>query len=205
MNIHLCTDASFLEKQKSKLIKENVVLIEKDFFYELKSISYPHALTQLKEYIPYIQNAWIYIDFSMISFVNAIFIIDYFYQNQFIGNLSLVYYQKESARILFEKKVISLAKPIQMCERLFFLSQQKSNLYSLLKLAFPHIPRCLNLFSLLQFEPVALQMLLKQCLENEQDMEPEIYFMHEYANFGLSFDYVKALFQKIKKEESLCN
>ena len=57
MNIHLCTDASFLEKQKSKLIKENVVLIEKDFFYELKSIYYPHALTQLKEYIPNILNA----------------------------------------------------------------------------------------------------------------------------------------------------
>lgn len=204
MNIHLCTDASFLEKQKSKLIKENVVLIEKDFFYELKSIFYPHALTQLKEYIPYIQNAWIYIDFSMISFVNAIFIIDYFYQNQFIGNLSLVYYQKESAMILFEKKVISLAKPIQSVKDYFF-SQQKVISIDLLKLAFPHILECLHLFSLLQFEPVALHMLLKQCLENEQDMEPEIYFMHEYANFGLSFDYVKALFQKIKKEESLCN
>ncbi len=133
MNIHLCTDASFLEKQKSKLIKENVVLIEKDFFYELKSISYPHALTQLKEYIPYIQNAWIYIDFSMISFVNAIFIIDYFYQNQFIGNLSLVYYQKESAMILFEKKVISLAKPIQSVKDYFF-SQQKVISIDLLKL-----------------------------------------------------------------------
>ena len=68
----------------------------------------------------------------MISFVNAIFIIDYFYQNQFIGNLSLVYYQKESAMILFEKKVISLAKPIQSVKDYFF-SQQKVISIDLLK------------------------------------------------------------------------
>ena len=137
----------------------------------------------------------------MVSFVNLIILGDYFYSHQYQQELQIVYYQKETGAILFEKNILDASLGVSFFQgKKYLQNQQIQDEMFKLKPFIPHFKECLRLYSLIRFDKLAFKMILQTCLQNDLEMEPEQYFMKTYPNFGLKEDYIQKLFLDVKEE-----
>ncbi len=202
MKIHICTNKDFLLTHKSLFIKENVIKLDNHFFYDLPFINSFQELINQKQYLPYIEEIHLYIDATLISFVDMICIIDYLNINHYQKKLTLHYYDQNTFQFTLMKQLpYEIRKKCSQIRQ--YLCKENDNYdVELLKNYIPNLRMCLMMYNSIQFDKKKLLIILNECVNNSESIFDAIcYFEKNYSNYGFSKEYLKKSFETIMEEK----
>ena len=106
MELEIFTNREFFNQNKKDFLDKQDIFVDTDFYYQLDNeLVYPESLKKIVEYLKYTDSINLYLDTTLVSFVNLIVIVNYLYQNGYENDLVINYYNNQTYKVIIKKKL----------------------------------------------------------------------------------------------------
>lgn len=200
MELEIFTNREFFNQNKKDFLDKQDIFVDTDFYYQLDNeLVYPESLKKIVEYLKYTDSINLYLDTTLVSFVNLIVIVNYLYQNGYENDLVINYYNNQTYKVIIKKKLYnSLYKE---CKKVleYFKGKKDNEIFSSdLKIVIPNFKQCISLYDSIYYEPSVIEAIILECNEEYDDSIDN--FLDSYnQTYGFSKEYIEQLFNKWSK------
>lgn len=192
MQLELFTHVAFFKQNKTEFLDKNDIFMDVDFFYMLhQKIVYPDSLLRIVDYLNHVEQINLYLDTTLVAFVNLIVIAQFLNTHHYKNKLILVFYHPQTYQVLLKREFRQnlLQESLHVYE--YLQGNHEVSFHNDFYLVLPHFKQCIALYESVYYQPMQFEMILDKCQEESENIDEVIdnFFVH-YAEYGFTREYI---------------
>lgn len=185
------------QEYKKDFLGKNVTFFQNGLhFLSLKTYVLDEEIKKIIPYLPFVEHMNIFIENTLVDFVNLTFIICYLLEQNYQNKIKIIYATSNTHRYLFTQEFSSVEIKEFLEIKTFFQTRQRPTLQLEKKL----IPLSMHLQYIQQlfFADKMWNMILENALEENlyQQEETILYLLNKYQEYGFSAQFYRYYLEK---------